>query len=200
MRQISRGRPAPWWTLRLLLNDHVPATGAERQRDVRADLIDSLVMVMVCLLSRLDLRSLRVGHHAGRRRKHDFVGLGRRTIASWCDLSEETVSRVLSLLREAGLVHGPARGENAKHTIGQPWERGPDGATRWHPAIRRIDASLFAVLGLGPELHRLRAKPAGVDPQQDATARGRALRDSLELGGDAQARLRRLFPERPPDG
>jgi hypothetical protein len=216
MRRISRGSPAPWWGLRLLLNDQVPATGGERIRDVRADLIDSIVMVMVCLLARVDLKSLRVGHHAGRRRKHDFVGLSVETIATWCGLSVSTVSHVLTLLRRAGLIHGPAREENAANRIGQPWDlhrriggvcscgdaacRVPDGITEWHPAIRRVDVAFFAVLGLGPELHRLRTKLEQPEPEQEAIARGRAVRAAVELEGEHAARLRRLYPDGPPDG
>lgn len=191
----------PWFTLRLLLNDQVPATGADRVRDVRADLIDSIVMVMVCLLSRLDLKSLRVGHHAGRRREHDFVGLSRDTIASWCGLHPSTVSRVLTLLRRAGLVHGPAREEGAVNVIGQPFDKRPDGSTEWHPAIRTVNVAFFAVLGLGPELHEIRTRrelpPAG----QTRVAAGRAVRAATDQLDQANAgRLNRLFPNGPPDG
>ena len=200
MRAASRGRPLPWWTLRLLVNDQVPATGADRLRDVRADLIDSVVMVMVCLLSRLDLKSLRVGHHAGRRRQHDFVGLSRDTIASWCGLHPSTVSRVLTLLRRAGLVHGPAREEGAVNVIGQPWDRRPDGSTEWHPAIRQLNVAFFAVLGLGPELHEIRTAPAAPDPAE-RVARGRAVRASADALAEAnRRRLAALFPDEPPDG
>jgi DNA-binding transcriptional ArsR family regulator len=183
-----------------MLNDQVPATGADRLRDVRADLIDSIVMVTVCLLSRCDLRSLRVGHQAGRRKRFDFVGLSRETIAGWCGLHPSTVSRVLTLLRRAGLVHGPAREEGAVNRIGQPWEPGPDGTTAWQPAIRQFNVAFFSVLGLGPELHRVRtAKPA--PSPADRVASGRAQRASVDTLEQANAaRLARLFPNGPPDG
>ena len=201
LRATTRGQPVPWWGLRLLLNDQVPATGAERIRDVRADLVDSIVMVMVCLLSRLDLKSLRVGRHAGRHRKHDFVGLSRQTIASWCDLDESTVSRVLTLLREAGLVHGPGRREGARNVIGQPWDKRPDGTTEWHPAIRRVDVAFFAVLGLGPELHAIRTPAPAVNPEQERVAAGRAARAASDaLAESNRRRLAALFPDEPPDG
>ena len=201
LRAASRGKPVPWFTLRLLLNDQVPATGADRLRDVRADLIDSIVMVMVCLLSRLDLKSLRVGHQAGRRREHDFVGLSRETIAGWCGLHPSTVSRVLTLLRRAGLVYGPAREEGAVNVIGQPWDKRDDGTTEWHPAIRQVNVALFAVLGLGPELHEIRTRKPAPPPGQELVAAGRAKRASVDqLERANAARLAKLFPNGPPDG
>ncbi len=151
--------PAPWFELRRLLEDEVPATGGARQRGVRSDLLESIALVVTCLLSRMDIRSLRVGHHAGDGRRHDFVGLTRETIASWCGLSEETVSRALALLRRAGLVHGP--GKEGPNVIPQPVDKLPGGGYDWHPAIRRFDTLFFLGLGQGIAewLHRLRTPP-----------------------------------------
>lgn len=196
---LRRG-PAPWWGLRLLLDDQVPSNpGAERKRGRRCDVTQSIVLVFCALLSRLDLASLRVGHHAGRRRKHDFVGLSRYTIACWTGLSIETVSAVLSLLRRAGLVSGPTPDRGDSHRIAQPFDLDEEGVCEWHPAIRRLDVRLFVVLGFGPELHRLRTRER---PDHSAEVErlnaGRQIRAAVEAGG--VERLARLFPNGPPDG
>ena len=161
--RLRSSAPSPWWGLRLLLDDHVPSTGTERQRSRRADLVESIVVVVTCLLARMDLKSLRVGFPAGRGKKHDFVGLSRFTIAGWCGLDESTVSRVLSLLRRASLVHGPARDAMDPNRIAQPYD-GDD--EKWLPAVRRIDELFFAGLGVGRELHLLRT----AEPQRPRSA------------------------------
>ena len=184
-----RGGVAPWWGLRAAIDDAVPSTGTTRQRERRSDLTTSIVLVLCALLTRTDLKSLRVGHRGPRRGKHDFEGLSRFTIACWIGRSEETVSQVLTLLRRAGLVHGPGR-DNV-NVIPQPVdEKG------WKPAIRRLDLKLFVGLGMGVELHKLREwKPPAADPERERLNAGREIRQSL----DEVERLARLFPNGPPD-
>lgn len=183
----------PFAELRRLIDEQVPSTGTPRVRALRSDLIESISLVVYCLLSRLDLRSLRVGFHAGHRRKHDFVGLSRQTLASWTGLSEETVSRVMTLLRRAGLVHGPGR--DGVNIIAQPCDL-VGGAYVRHPAIRRFDPLFFQGLGVGTWLHRIRtgadqAPPSPADRAAVGPKSTRAL-----VGGLAHT----LALERPPDG
>ena len=161
---------APWWELRRRLDDHVPSTGEPRQRARRSDLTDTISMVLTCLLARMDLKSLRVGHPAGKGKRHDFVGLSRQTIAGWCGSDEATVSRALTLLREAGLVAGPARDPKAPNRIAQPYDGEDD---KWLPAVRRFDLLFFVGLGFGAELHRLRtaAPPKAPTAEQQQAAR-----------------------------
>lgn len=188
MRRVAA--PLPWWELRRLLDDHVPSTGEPRQRGRRDDLTHTLVMVVECLLARMDLKSLRVGWNAGRGKKHDFVGLPRHVIAKWCGSGESTISHALTLLRKAGLVHGPAADDDAPNRIAQPYDGDDD---KWLPAVRRIDLLFFA--GLGPgfqmELHRLRTtRPAA--PTAEQYAKGRQVRAVVD------GIISRLG--RPPDG
>jgi hypothetical protein len=194
---MRSGKPAPHWGIRMSCDDRVPSTGRDRQRRRRWDLTESIVLVMWALLARVDLRSLRVGHHAGRRRKHDFVGLSRFTIACWTGLSEETVTRVLAILRHAGLVHGP--GWDNINVIRQPYDVDARGVREWHPAIRRLDLRFFVVLGFGPELHELRTRkrPATSADVERANA-GREVRAAVETR--ALDAIARLFPNGPPDG
>jgi DNA-binding transcriptional ArsR family regulator len=195
-----RAGPAPWWGLRLLIDDRVPsAGGAERTRDRRRDFTQSIILVVSALLSRCDVYSLRVGHQAGRRRRHDFVGLSRFTISTWTGLSIDTVSRVLSVLRESGLIHGPTRDPQAWNRIAQPFDVDAAGVREWHPAIRRLDLRLFVVLGFGPELHRLRTRPrpSELAREQERLNAGRQIRAAVE--GAASASIARLFPNGPPD-
>lgn len=184
-------RATPFAELRRLVDDHVPSTGGERIRGVRSDLVESICLVVYCLLARLDLKSLRVGFHAGRRREHDFVGLSRQTLASWTGLSEETVSRVLTLLRRAGLVHGPGR--DGVNVIRQPVDR-TDGGWEWHPAVRRVDPLFFLGLGFGPWLHEVRTGKPAPSPADRAAVSPKSTRALV----GALANTRAL--ERPPDG
>lgn len=165
-----RKGPAPWWELRRLVDDHVPSTGGDRKRERRSDLTDSITMVLTCLLARMDLKSLRIGHPAGRHKRHDFVWLSRQTIAGWCGSDESTISRALTLLRKAGLVAGPARDPNAPNRIAQPYDGEDD---KWLPAVRRFDVLFFVGLGFGQELHRIRTSkpPAALSPDQQQAAR-----------------------------
>jgi len=194
-------RSTPWLELRRLLDDQVPATatkerqGKERERGVRSDLLESIILVVCALLARMDIRSLRVGHHVKRTgpKKPDFVGLPMHRLIEWTGLSEETIWRVLRLLRHAGLVHGP--GWDGVNIIAQPCEKQPDGTYDHHPAIRRFDELFFLGLGFGPWLQRERAErarpPAPFARPAVHPKSGQQLVEQL-------ARLASL--ERPPDG
>ena len=148
--------------------------GTDPGRATRSDFLESNCLVVYCLLSRVQLRSLRVGfphQQRDRRSKHDMVGLSRSAIADWCGLSERTVSMVCTLLRRAGLVHGPSRTDRA-NWIKQPCET-VDGTTEWKPAVRRFSFMFFAGLGLGAWLAELRegkAKPAAPAPTVTAAS------------------------------
>lgn len=188
----------PWFELRYLLDDHVPATGEERERGVREDFLKNIALVISALLARMDLKSLRVGHHAGRHRKHDFVGLTVETIAGWTRLSESTVSRVLTLLRESGLVHGPGR--DGVHHINQPCDRLADGSYEWHPAIRQFSELFFIGLGkdIVRQLHELRTRSPDPAPDRGVSQAQAVGRKADQARVAREARLAALA--RPPDG
>lgn len=177
------------------MEDHVPATGAERQRGVRDDLLNSLVLVVWSLLASMRIRCLRVGRYIGRGRKHGFVGLTVGKIVEWTGLSEATVSRVLALLREAGLVHGPGR-DGATHVIDQPCDRLGDGSYDWHPAVRQFSQLFFTGLGKDIELQladlrspKVRRPEPGICAEQGLVQKAHRARE---------ARISRLA--RAPDG
>lgn len=185
----------PWMELYRLLEDHVPATGAERQRGVRDDLINSLVLVVWALLAAMRIRCLRVGRYVGRGRKHGFVGLTVARIVEWTGLSEATVSRVLSLLREAGLVHGPG-GDGATHVIDQPCDRTADGSYDWHPAVRQFSQLFFTGLGKDVEIQLAELRsPKTVRPEPGICAEQGIVQKANRA---REARLSRQA--RPPDG
>lgn len=182
----------PWFELRYLLDDHVPATGAKRERGVRSDLIEHIILVVAALLAAMDIKSLRVGRYVGDRRKHGFIGLTVETIAKWTQLDEGTVSRILNLLRRAGLVKGPGR--DGIHVIDQPHDRRADGSYEHHPAIRQFTDLFWAGLGPGvrEQLHRLR------NPEQKPEA-GTSAAHVLAARAE-RARQRRARWARRPDG
>jgi hypothetical protein len=168
----------------------------ERKTATRSDFLASICLVVYCILSRLQLRSLRVGfdHQTRDRRgrKHDMVGLSRSAIAEWCQISERTVSLVFTLLRRAGLVSGPSRTDKANH-IAQPCEEQDDGTTDWLPAVRRVSFALFAELGLGVWLADLRKPPAQPEAPAPTVSSASARKVVAEL-----ADLHAL--DGPPDG
>jgi DNA-binding transcriptional ArsR family regulator len=137
--------------------------GEARTRATRSQLLESICLIVECLLSRSRIKCGRVGHRRKtlrRGRKNDFVGLPIFVVMQWTGLSMSTVSHVLTLLRRSGLVHGPSRGDKVNH-ISQPCERQADGTFEWLTAVRRVNFLFFAGLGcgLGTWLGKLREGP-----------------------------------------
>jgi hypothetical protein len=194
----------PWFELRLLLDDHVPATrrrrrgdptGRKRQRGVRDDFIHDISLVVAALLAATQIKCLRIGQYVGNRRKHGFVGLSVGTIMRCTKLSRETVSRILSLLRDAGLCKGPGQpGDEGLHIIAQPYDVRPDGSKENHPAIRQFTELFWSGLGPGvrEQLHQLRNPKK---PKPDDVSAAHVLSRRAE-----RAREQRARQARPPDG
>ncbi len=195
-RRMARSFPSVWSLVR------------HETRATRADLLEGLALVVWCALSRMDLRSLRVGWRVRRRivegRVYDFAGLPRATIGRWADLSESTVSRAFGIMRKAGLVDGP--GHDGWHVIPQPCERVPvderhPRGFRGLPAVRRFREEFFAGLGEGPALAFVRSSVSS----SPAPAPGAA---AALAASSAQVQAARLIAtlanahalERPPDG
>jgi hypothetical protein len=166
--------------------------GEERTRATRSDALESICLVLYCLLAHMQIKSLRVGFLPKERRagKHDLVGLRREDIADWCRLSESTVSHVLTLLRRSGLLFGPSR-DRVNH-IAQPCEENDDGTYDWLPAVRRFSWSFFMGLGVDVWLAELRA-PSKPKPSTPTVSASSARRLAAELA-DAHAL------DGPPDG
>ena len=195
-QRLTRAFPSVWSLVR------------HEDRCTRADLLEGLALVVWCALSRMDIRSLRVGWKVRRRvvdgRVFDFAGLPRATIGRWADLSESTVSRAFAILRKAALVDGP--GKDGWHVIPQPCERVPiderhPRGFRGLPAVRRFREEFFAGLGEGPALAFLRASSSSRAPAPAPEAAALA-------ASSAQVQAARLIAslaashalERPPDG
>jgi DNA-binding transcriptional ArsR family regulator len=167
------------------------------KRANRSDLLESIWMVVTCLLAFMSLKSLRVGYRQRRGRKHDLVGLSVERISHMCGLSISTVSHVLTLLRRCGYVHGPAKdGVNA---IKQPWERLDHGALAPLPAIRRFQFQFFSELGGGVGALVAEKRLAQPAPAAPATVHPESARALVQALGDQHG-----HPEstrgRPPDG
>lgn len=176
----------------------------------RSEILETIILVMVCLLVRTSLQSLRVGWPSSRMkggRKHDFAGLPRSTIARWTGRSEASICRALQILRHVGWVHGPGR--DALNVIKQPVEacderycRPTESGVHGLAAVRRISVLFFAELGLQPQLAELQAARANdgaaqvVDIAQKRAAAAGPARSVVRLVGTLAAKL---ALERPPD-
>jgi len=144
-------------------------------RELRCDGLESIWMVVYCLLAFMSFKSLRVGHRqrADRprtgNRRFDLVGVSVEQIAGWCGLDKDTVSHVLTILRRAGYLHGPSK-DKVNH-INQPWETLASGQLAPLPAIRRFEFVFFAELDCGTLIALKRkgqpapAAPATVNPE-----------------------------------
>lgn len=173
-------------------------------RATRSDLLEGLALVVEALLSRTDVKSLRVGwrrRYRSNGKTHDFQGLRRELLAKWSQLSESTTSRACTILRRAGLVHGP--GWDGVNVIAQPYERcavtaaTPRGR-RGFPCVRRVHESFFVALGMGAWLHDLRAdKPKVVAEVPPDVAAALASKNIAAFGGVVDELARALAP--PPD-
>lgn len=133
---------------RLQARDLPPSLAAIIGDDLRAnrsDGLESIWLVVCCLLAFTSLKSLRVGYRQRREGRHDLVGVSVHQIACWTGLAVSTVSHVLTVLRAAGYVHGPSR-DGVNH-INQPWERLAGGELAPLPAIRRFQFVFFVELG-----------------------------------------------------
>jgi len=117
----------------------------DEKRANRSDGLESIWMVVFCLLAFTSIKSFRVGYRKRRDRwKRDLVGVTVEKIATFCGLDDRTVSGVLTILRRAGYVDGPS--DDGVNHINQPWET-VDGAYKPLPAIRRFTFAFFAELG-----------------------------------------------------
>jgi hypothetical protein len=176
----------------------------------RSEILETIVLVMVALLVRTSLQSLRVGWPSRRMRGgkvHDFAGLPRSTIARWTGRSDAAICRALQILRHVGWVHGPGR--DGFNVIKQPVEpcdpkhcRPTESGVHGLAAVRRISVLFFAELELQPqleELQRAKAQDGQAQVVDIATARAAAAgpaRSVVRLVGNLAAK-RAL--ERPPD-
>ena len=170
--------------------------GEARTRATRSQLLESLCLIVESNLARTRIKCGRIGHRRKtlrRGKKNDFIGLPIFLQMQWSDLSMSTVSHMLTLLRRAGLIHGPSRGDKVNH-INQPCERQADGSFEWLTAVRRFSFTFFAGLGLGAWLAQLRGgtpKPAAAGAPSVDSSSARKLVAALA----AEHAL-----ERPPDG
>lgn len=156
--------------------DHSP-----EHRELRCDGLESIWVVIYCLLAFMSIKSLRVGYRqrAARRRgwkSYDLVGVAIKQICGWTGLDDSTVSHVLSVLREAGWLQGPSKNKDGPNHINQPWETLADGRRAPLPAIRRFTFVMFAELGLAPMLTRARTQPAKPEAAPDPNSRATTLR------------------------
>lgn len=136
----------------------------DEKRANRSDGLESIWMVVFCLLAYTSIKSFRVGFRKRRDRwRHDLVGVTVAMIAKHCGLDDRTVSGVLTILRRAGYVDGPS--DDGVNHINQPWEM-VDGQYKPLPAIRRFTFTFFAELGdVGTLIALKRAeKPAPTAP------------------------------------
>jgi hypothetical protein len=171
-------------------------------RATRSDLLEGLALVVEAECSRADVKSLRVGWRRRVRsngRVFDFVGLPRVTVGNWTGLAESTVSRAFTILRRAGLIHGP--GHDGVNVIPQPVEACPITAAtprgrRGLPAVRRFDELFFVALGMGAWLQHCRTTktPPKTPP---AVAHTIASRNIVRVGRVVDELARALGP--PPD-
>lgn len=111
----------------------------------RCDGLESIWMVVFCLLAHTSIKSFRVGFRKRRDKwKRDLVGVTIEMICKYTGLDDRTISGVLTLLRTAGYVDGPSQ-DGVNH-INQPCDT-VDGSYKHLPAIRRFTFAFFAELG-----------------------------------------------------
>jgi hypothetical protein len=174
---------------------------AHEDRGTRRDLLEGICLVMEATLSRADVASGRVGWKRRFRTRSgrvlDFVGLPRDQVAKWTTLAESTVSRAYTLLRRAGLVHGP--GHDGINVIPQPVEETADG-WRGLPCIRRVHESFWIALNMhrwrGQVLNPTKGRPK---PPPAELASALASKNIAATGHLVSSLANTLALERPPD-
>lgn len=171
------------------------------KRATRRDLRQGIGSVMWAVFSRTDLKSFRVGWRRRYRsrdgRVFDFCGLPRKVLAKWTTLAESTVSRACTLLRRGDVMAGPGR--DGYNHIPQPVETCDVSPATPHgrkglPAVRRIFEDVFARLGLGPWLNKLRNPEPPPAAEPSAPAGPVASRNVVRVADVVGALARALGP------
>lgn len=154
------------------------ANGSDRQQ--RSERREACVILLVVLLKRTDLVSLRVGIPTC----DGFMSYTVDYIARETGMSLKRVERALADLRAAGII-----------TISQPRQLLPDGSWKGLASVKAISKHLFSAFGLGSMLQKERDKASkrlkkkqrqweqGFAPEREQSTRTGKARFSLFMGG-----------------
>ena len=115
-----------------------------RGRQIRSERREACQIVLEVIFRHLDLASMCLGTPTP---ASGFIDIDMRTIVRDSGIGQRRCERAIALLRKAGFMH-----------VKQPRRQNEEGAYFGCRAIRIVTEALFEALGLGPMLHRERAR------------------------------------------
>lgn len=121
-----------------------PPLQAHPDRKTRSERREACQIVIETILSHLDLASLCLGTPT---LENGFIDIDMRTIVRDSGIGQRRCERAIALLKEAGFMK-----------VKQPRTQNDEGMYFGCRAIRVVTEALFEWLGLGPMLHRERAR------------------------------------------
>lgn len=113
-------------------------------RKIRSERREACQIVLEVIFRHLDLASMCLGTPTP---ASGFIDIDMKTIVRDSGIGQRRCERVITLLREAGFM-----------SVKQPRRQNEEGAYFGCRAIRIVTEALFEALGLGPMLHRERAR------------------------------------------
>ncbi|CAK7031366.1 MAG: hypothetical protein DESF_01317 [Desulfovibrio sp.] len=113
-------------------------------RQIRSERREACQIVLEVILRHLDLASMCLGAPTP---ASGFIDIDMGTIVRDSGLGQRRCERAIALLKEAGFMR-----------VKQPRQQNEEGAYFGCRAIRIVTEALFEALGLGPMLHRERAR------------------------------------------
>lgn len=116
--------------------------GAGRQ--IRSERREACQIVLEVIFRHLDLASMCIGSPTP---ASGFIDIDMKTFVCDAGIGQRRCERAISLLKEAGFMR-----------VKQPRRQNEEGAYFGCRAIRIVTEALFEALGLGPMLHRERAR------------------------------------------
>ena len=117
---------------------------SHQNRQTRSERREACQIVLETILSHLDLASMCLGVPTP---ASGFIDIDMRTIVRDTGIGQRRIERVIALFKEAGFMK-----------VTQPRTQNEEGDYFGCRAIRVVTDMLFEWLGLGPMLHRERAK------------------------------------------
>lgn len=115
-------------------------------RQMRSERREACQIVLEVIFRHLDLASLCLGIPTP---ASGFIDINMRTIVRDSGIGQRRCERAIALLKKAGFLR-----------VKQPRRQNEEGAYFGYRAIRIVTEALFEALGLGPMLHRERARAA----------------------------------------
>lgn len=113
-------------------------------RKIRSERREACQIVLEVILRHLDLASMCLGTPTP---ASGFIDIDMKTIVQDSGIGQRRCERAIALLKEAGFMR-----------VKQPRRQNEEGAYFGCRAIRIVTEALFEALGLGPMLHRERAR------------------------------------------